>query len=568
MYHVIASPPPGAPFPGLYVMPSEFAAQMQALKSAGWHAVTLDQVQAYWQRGVPLGAGKPIVVSFDNGYQSQYTQALPVLRRLGWVGDENVQLTGLPPSQGGLSQAQVHGLVAAGWELDTQGFSHADLITLNAQQLNYQVAVARSTVRQRYHVPVNWFCYPSGHYDATVIAAVREAGYTGSTTGCTGCACSAAPRHRRCWRRSRRSARTLRRRPPTAAPETVSARRRPRIGRLAGIVVVIVLAALIVFALSRLQWSRIGHALITATPGWVALALVLMALSLLLRSASWHETLRAALPETQVGWAPVARATMIGVLASALFPGRIGEPTRVLVLTRRLDGPASRLVPVLAGTVFSQTLINLLALAILAAVTFTGVPLLHGDLAGVMAVLAVPLALCVLVLVGPRLLRLGRRSRSARVVQTSNTIARLLELARRGLRVFARPRYGSTAIAFQLLAWVLQWLACYMIVLALGLQSQANLVSAAAILLAVNVSAVLPATPSNVGVFQAACLVVLAAYGVGAGPGLAYGIILQSVEVLTALGLGIPALLAEGLRWRDIRPNRLEPPNGLEPLSK
>jgi phosphatidylinositol alpha-mannosyltransferase len=345
-------------------------------------------------------------------------------------------------------------------------------------------------------------------------------------------------------------------------PENRPARRQPRIGRRAGIIAAILLAALVVFALSRLEWSRIGHALITATPGWVALALVLMALSLLLRSASWHETLCAALPETPIGWTPVARATMIGVLASALFPGRIGEPTRVLVLTRRLDGPASRLLAVLAGTVFSQTLINLLALAILAGVSFTGVPLLHGDLAGVTAVLAVPLALCVLVLVGPRLLRLGRRSRSARVVQTSDTIARLLELARRGLVVFARPRYGSTAITFQLLAWALQWLACYMIVLALGLQSQANLVSAAAILLAVNLSAVLPATPSNVGVFQAACLVVLAAYGVGAGPGLAYGIILQSVEVLTAVGLGIPALLAEGLRWRDIRAE------GLKPLSK
>ncbi len=133
MYHVIAAPPPGAPFPGLYVVPEEFAAQMQALERAGWHAVTLDQVQAYWQRGVPLGPGKPIVLSFDNGYQSQYTQALPVLRRLGWVGDENIQLTGLPPSQGGLSRKQVKGLLAAGWELDTQGFSHADLITLDAE---------------------------------------------------------------------------------------------------------------------------------------------------------------------------------------------------------------------------------------------------------------------------------------------------------------------------------------------------------------------------------------------------------------------------------------------------
>jgi peptidoglycan/xylan/chitin deacetylase (PgdA/CDA1 family) len=182
MYHVIAAPPAGAPFPGLYVEPAEFAEQMQALASAGWHAVTLDQVEEYWRRGVPLGAGKPIVISFDNGYNSQYTQALPVLRHLGWVGDENIQLTGLPPSQGGLGSGQIRGLLAAGWELDTQGISHADLITLDAEELHQQVAVARQRIQRRYHVPVNWFCYPSGHYDATVVAAAKAAGFTGSTT--------------------------------------------------------------------------------------------------------------------------------------------------------------------------------------------------------------------------------------------------------------------------------------------------------------------------------------------------------------------------------------------------
>ncbi|MGZ6662626.1 MAG: polysaccharide deacetylase family protein, partial [Solirubrobacteraceae bacterium] len=60
MYHVINPPPTGAPFPGLYVPAVEFAAQMRALKAAGWHAVTLDELAAYWKRGVPLGPGKPI----------------------------------------------------------------------------------------------------------------------------------------------------------------------------------------------------------------------------------------------------------------------------------------------------------------------------------------------------------------------------------------------------------------------------------------------------------------------------------------------------------------------------
>jgi peptidoglycan/xylan/chitin deacetylase (PgdA/CDA1 family) len=181
MYHVIGQPFPGSPFPGLYVTPSVFAAQMQALAAAGFHAVTLDQVRAAW-RGAGTLPLRPIVLSFDNGYHSQYSRALPVLRRLGWVADENIQLTGLPPRQGGLSERQVRALVAAGWELDTQGYSHADLVRLDPRQLHYQVSVARYMIQRLYHVPVDWFCYPSGDYDPTVAAAVKAAGYVGSTT--------------------------------------------------------------------------------------------------------------------------------------------------------------------------------------------------------------------------------------------------------------------------------------------------------------------------------------------------------------------------------------------------
>ncbi|MEA2202277.1 MAG: phosphatidyl-myo-inositol alpha-mannosyltransferase [Solirubrobacteraceae bacterium] len=333
-------------------------------------------------------------------------------------------------------------------------------------------------------------------------------------------------------------------------------RRRTGLRRLGIAVIVILLAGLVVFALSRLNLHRVGHALVTASPGWIALALVLMALSLVLRSVSWYATLRAALPDTPIRLGAVVRATMIGVMGSAVFPGRIGEPSRVLVLTRRLEGPNRRLLPVVAGTVFSQTLINLLALGVLLAVTFSSVRIFHGNVAGIEAALAVPLAISALVIAGPRLLALARRSRSMRVSGAADAITRLLQLARRGLIVFARPRYGLAAVSAQLLAWALQWLACYAVIRALSLQAHADLTAAAAILLAVNLSAILPATPSNVGVFQAACLVVLAAYGVGAGPALAYGIILQAVEVVTALALGVPALLREGLSWQDIRPKR------------
>ena len=146
MYHVINPPPEGAKFPGLYVDPEEFEAQMKALTASRLSCGDDGSDARQLDSGGTTPRGKPIVVSFDNGYQSQLTKALPVLRRLGWVGVENIQLTGLPPSQGGLSKGQVEQLVKEGWELDTQGISHADLITLGAAALHEQVTVAREEV--------------------------------------------------------------------------------------------------------------------------------------------------------------------------------------------------------------------------------------------------------------------------------------------------------------------------------------------------------------------------------------------------------------------------------------
>src|SRR5213079_857773 len=82
----------------------------------------------------------------------------------------------------------------------------------------------------------------------------------------------------------------------------------------------------------------------------------------------------------------------------------------------------------------------------------------------------------------------------------------------------------------------------------------AGIGAAAAVLFAVNVTAVVPATPSNIGVFQLAVISVLTTgFGISASDALAYGVILQAVEIATAVVLGIPALVREGLSWSDMR---------------
>jgi len=92
------------------------------------------------------------------------------------------------------------------------------------------------------------------------------------------------------------------------------------------------------------------------------------------------------------------------------------------------------------------------------------------------------------------------------------------------------------------------------LLMALGLDARAGVGGAAAVLFAVNVTAVIPATPANVGVFQAACVAVLVgAYHVSTADAIAYGIVLQVVEVTTAMIMGLPALVNEGLSWREVR---------------
>jgi len=180
MYHVIANAPAGVAFPDLFVRPSDFAAQMSWLDAHGFHAVTLHRVYDYWLRGMPLPK-QPIVLSFDDGYLGQHIHAMPVLRKLGWPGVLNLKVDALK-SRYTLPPWRVRQMLAAGWELDAHTITHPDLTHVDDAQLWREVHGSRVELQRIFHVPVEFFCYPSGRYDAHVVAAVRRAGYLGATT--------------------------------------------------------------------------------------------------------------------------------------------------------------------------------------------------------------------------------------------------------------------------------------------------------------------------------------------------------------------------------------------------
>ena len=180
MYHVIASPPPGTVYPELWVAPDRFVRTMRALSRAGYHATTLGAAWRAWH-GHGSMPRHPIVVSFDDGYQSQSTVARRELDRLGWPGVLNLEVNNVR-LKGGLTRAEVVAMLHDGWEVDAHTLTHPDLTTVDDARLIHEVAGSRAWLRRAFGIPVAFFCYPAGRYDARTEAAVRAAGYSGATT--------------------------------------------------------------------------------------------------------------------------------------------------------------------------------------------------------------------------------------------------------------------------------------------------------------------------------------------------------------------------------------------------
>jgi phosphatidylinositol alpha-mannosyltransferase len=343
----------------------------------------------------------------------------------------------------------------------------------------------------------------------------------------------------------------------TIEPEPAGGWRRARlrsaVRRVALLIAVSLTVGLAIVALEKIGVDRVIASLLQSSPAWVLAAVAVMCLSMVLRSVSWHAILYAALPDRALTQLDTLRATAIGVLMSSTLPARLGEPARAIVISRRAGRPRETM-PTVVGTLVSQTVLNVIALLILAAIALSSVPIFSQRYGALLAVVLIPVVLLAIVLIVPAVLAASGSERFGRTRAVIRPLLKAARQVRSGLRVFTRPRDGSLALTAQLSAWALQALACYLLLAAIGLDGRAGIGAAAAVLLAVNVTALVPATPANVGVFQAACVAVLTgAYGVSAADALAYGIVLQAVEVATAVLMGVPALLGEGLSWRDVR---------------
>ena len=180
-YHNVDSRPLLGPMGRqLTVSPTQFRAEMDYLKGAGYHTVTLEQVYKA-ASGKAVLPRKPVALTFDDGGSDNYTVAYPILRSHGFVATFFI-VTGFPGLPGYASWSNIKAMLRSGMCIESHTAHHHDLTTLTDTELTAELAGARAVLRQKLGIDARILAYPGGKHNARVIAATRAAGYVAAVT--------------------------------------------------------------------------------------------------------------------------------------------------------------------------------------------------------------------------------------------------------------------------------------------------------------------------------------------------------------------------------------------------
>jgi uncharacterized protein (TIRG00374 family) len=292
------------------------------------------------------------------------------------------------------------------------------------------------------------------------------------------------------------------------------------------------------------EWGRVGDAFRLVSWSWVAAALGLNLLSVVIRAWAWRTVINQALPrEEQPPFQRVFSAFSIGLLGNAVLPGRIGELARVAVLARRMErgrGATGRLL----GSVFAHRLFDLVPALLLTVYVLATAKIPRWAITSLEIVIVIGIALFLVTM-----LVAGLEQRP--LPESARAVRRLLAMARLGLNVMREPAAAVAAALLQTAGWVVQLFAVWATMFAFGIDE--HLPAAAVVLLLMNVATIFPLWPGNIGLLQAVVALPLVSYGVAYATGIAFGLGLQVLEMSVGVGIGLLFLMREGVSLATLR---------------
>jgi uncharacterized protein (TIRG00374 family) len=291
------------------------------------------------------------------------------------------------------------------------------------------------------------------------------------------------------------------------------------------------------------EWNVVRDVFTTVSWAWVAAAIGLNLLSIVVRAASWHTVIKVAVPAPRPRYRSVFSAFCVGLLANVVLPGRAGELARVAVLARRMP-ERQGVWATLLGSVFAHRLFDLFPALTLVVWVLLTAKLPHWAITSLWIAFVIGFGLLTFAVVSAK-----RQHKDP--LEEHGTLRMLLELARSGLRVMREPIAAGTALAYQYLGWMFQLAAVWATMRAFGIDEPLS--AAGLVLVMINVATIFPLWPGNVGLVQAAVALPLRQYGVPYARGFAFGIGLQAIEASVGVCIGLLFLAREGLSYASLK---------------
>ncbi|MBM2821022.1 MAG: polysaccharide deacetylase [Candidatus Berkelbacteria bacterium] len=160
----------------LSVSPANFAAHLKGLKDDNYQTIKLQDLADISRSEISkvyFEKKKPLIITFDDGYDDAYTVAFPTLKKYGFIGTFFI-IKDYIGRDGRLSQGQIDTMTNAGMEFGAHTLSHPDLTKINIDEVKNQIVNSKG----------EWsvFCYPAGKYNQDVINFIKEAGYLTAVT--------------------------------------------------------------------------------------------------------------------------------------------------------------------------------------------------------------------------------------------------------------------------------------------------------------------------------------------------------------------------------------------------
>ena len=174
LYHHIGDSPSNSPY---YVSAYEFEQQMYLLHEWGYQTISVELMISAIKGGAMLPQ-KPIILTFDDGSQSIYSTALPIMQKYDFTGTVYLVNNYLIATNY-LNVEEVLDLYAADWEIGSHSVTHTDL-TLPSVDQEKEIVESRLRLQRQLDIPILTFAYPYGAYNVDSVYFARYAGYIGA----------------------------------------------------------------------------------------------------------------------------------------------------------------------------------------------------------------------------------------------------------------------------------------------------------------------------------------------------------------------------------------------------